>query len=75
MCGRLEVCGRSEANIVDRSYFILHHAVVHPDKPLPRIVLDASAKTHSGLSLNDVLSTGPNLQADLFVSRRDERRH
>ena len=34
---------------------------------MPRIVLDASAKTHTGLSLNDVLHPRPNLQADLFL--------
>lgn len=50
-------------------YFIPHHAVVRPDKSTTktRIVLDASAKTDNGLSLNDLLHTGPNLQADLFT--------
>lgn len=32
-----------------------------------RIVLNASAKTSTGTSLNDLLHTGPNLQADLFM--------
>ena len=40
---------------------------------MPRIVLDASAKTHTGLSLNDVLHPGPNLQADLFLLLLDFR--
>lgn len=54
-------------------YYIPHHAVVRPDKPMPRIVLDASAKTHTGLSLNDILHIGPNLQADLFLLLLDFR--
>ncbi|KAL0839938.1 hypothetical protein ABMA28_016553 [Loxostege sticticalis] len=51
----------AESDITDEGYYIPHHAVTHPDKPMPRIVLDASAVTHTGLSLNDVLHTGPNL--------------
>ncbi|XP_071051383.1 uncharacterized protein [Onthophagus taurus] len=31
-----------------------------------RVVFDASAKTTSGLSLNDVLKVGPKIQSDLF---------
>lgn len=52
----------------EEGYFIPHHAVIRPDKSTTKVrpVLDASAKTSSGLSLNDVLHTGPNLQADLF---------
>ncbi|KAL0861558.1 hypothetical protein ABMA27_009065 [Loxostege sticticalis] len=50
----------AESDITDEGYYIPHHAVTHPDKPMPRIVLDASAATHTGLSLNDVLHTGPN---------------
>lgn len=54
---------------INEGYFIPHHAVVRPDKSTTkvRIVLDASAKTDSGNSLNDLLYTGPNLQADLFL--------
>lgn len=54
-------------------YYIAHSAVVRSDKPMPRIVLDASAKTHTGLSLNDVLHIGPNLQTDLFLLLLDFR--
>lgn len=49
-------------------YFIPHHAVYKADSvstPL-RCVFDASAKTSSGVSLNDILYTGPKLQADVF---------
>lgn len=52
-----------------QGYFIPHHAVVRQDKETTkvRIVLDASAKCHNGISLNDILHTGPNLQSDIFV--------
>lgn len=50
------------------SYFIPHHAVVREDKTSTkvRMVLDSSCKTSSGLSINDVLHSGENLQGDLF---------
>ena len=49
-------------------YIIPHHAVFRADKltTKTRMVLDASMKTTSGFSLNDLLHTGRNLQADLF---------
>ncbi|XP_061719995.1 uncharacterized protein LOC133527119 [Cydia pomonella] len=50
------------------AYHIPHHAIVKSDRTTTkvRIVLDASAQTTSGLSLNDILHAGPSLQADLF---------
>ncbi|KAL0901167.1 hypothetical protein ABMA27_006479 [Loxostege sticticalis] len=56
----------AESDVTDEGYYIPHHAVTHPDKPMPRIVLDASAATHTGLSLNDVLHTGPNFIIQKF---------
>lgn len=52
-----------------QGYYIPHHAVVRRDKTTTkvRVVLDASAKCHNGISLNDTLHAGPNLQADIFV--------
>ena len=49
-------------------YFIPHHAVVKNSSNTTklRIVQDASAKTSSGLSLNDILMRGPTIQDDLF---------
>lgn len=49
-------------------YVIPHHAVVRQDKSTTkfRVVLNASSKTSTGKSLNDLLHTGPNLQNDLF---------
>lgn len=45
-------------------YFIPHHGIFksHGDSKKIRVVFDASAKTTSGLSLNDVLHSGPKLQ-------------
>ncbi|XP_059054953.1 uncharacterized protein LOC131849000 [Achroia grisella] len=50
------------------SYVIPHHGVVREDKTTTklRIVLDASAKTTSSISLNDILFCGENLQGNLF---------
>ncbi|XP_052739710.1 uncharacterized protein LOC128198398 [Bicyclus anynana] len=49
-------------------YYIPHRAVYRPDKKTSktRIVLNASRKTTSGKSLNDLLYTGPNLQNSIF---------
>ena len=52
----------------ENSYYIPHHAVFRPEKTTSqtRIVLDASCKTSSGKSLNDLLHCGPNLQNNIF---------
>ena len=49
-------------------FFIPHHCVLKPDSSTTklRVVFDASAKTSSGLSLNDILHTGPTIQSELF---------
>lgn len=51
------------------SYTIPHHAIIRQDKTSTKLraVLDASCKTTTALSLNDVLHSGPNLQGDLFT--------
>lgn len=50
-------------------YFIPHHCVIKPDSSTTklRVVFDASAKASGGLSLNDILHTGPKIQNDLFT--------
>ena len=50
------------------AYYIPHHAVYKPEKSSSkiRIVLDASCKTTSNNSLNDMLYIGPNLQNNIF---------
>lgn len=49
-------------------YFIPHHAVLKPTSTTTqtRVVFNASFKTASNFSLNDVLLVGPQLQPDLF---------
>ncbi|XP_039297948.1 uncharacterized protein LOC120354644 [Nilaparvata lugens] len=52
----------------DPYYHIPHHPVFKPDSTTTklRVVFDASAKSTSGLSLNDVLHIGPTVQPELF---------
>ncbi|XP_076233347.1 uncharacterized protein LOC143178507 [Calliopsis andreniformis] len=49
-------------------FYLPHHAVVKPSSTTTklRVVFDGSAKTSSGLSLNDALMIGPTIQDDLF---------
>ncbi|XP_060871407.1 uncharacterized protein LOC132945655 [Metopolophium dirhodum] len=51
----------------DGDYFIPHHAVYRPTNTNPkiRVVVDASATSYSGFSLNDCLLPGPKLQRDV----------
>lgn len=55
-------------NSEDDQYVIPTHGIVRLDKSTTklRVVLDASMKTTSGVSLNDILYSGPNLQNELF---------
>ncbi|XP_073811749.1 uncharacterized protein [Musca autumnalis] len=49
-------------------YYIPHHCVLRPDSSTTklRVVFDASCKSSSGWSLNDILHAGPKVQGDLF---------
>ncbi|XP_043263452.1 uncharacterized protein LOC122403788 [Colletes gigas] len=49
-------------------YYLPHHAVFKASSTTTRvrIVFDGSAKTSSGLSLNDIQLVGPTVQDDLF---------
>ncbi|XP_038107029.1 uncharacterized protein LOC119766512 [Culex quinquefasciatus] len=48
-------------------YFLPHHAVMKPDSTTTKLrtVFDASCRSKSGLSLNDVLLPGPTIQDTL----------
>ncbi|XP_055591113.1 uncharacterized protein LOC129743167 [Uranotaenia lowii] len=49
-------------------YFLPHHAVLRPESSTTKLrtVFDASCKSCSGLSLNDVLLAGPTIQDTLL---------
>ncbi|XP_041451809.1 uncharacterized protein LOC121405256 [Drosophila obscura] len=51
-------------------YFIPHQCVLRPDSSSTklRVVFDASSKTTTGWSLNDLLMVGPTIQRELFLS-------
>ncbi|XP_024877038.1 uncharacterized protein LOC112457935 [Temnothorax curvispinosus] len=56
-------------------YYIPHHPVVNHEGGKLRVVFNASAKTSSGKSLNDILRVGPNIQQTLFAIVLRFRQH
>jgi len=52
-----------------KSYYLPHHFVTKEDSSTTklRVVFDGSAKTSSGVSLNNALRVGPTVQNDLFT--------
>ncbi|XP_053597352.1 uncharacterized protein LOC106694272 [Microplitis demolitor] len=59
----------TESNVEHSDFYLPHHAVVKKDSltTKTRVIFDGSAKTSSGISLNDALMVGPKLQDDLFI--------
>lgn len=60
-----------------KSFYLPHHCVIKPTSTTTklRVVFDASAKSSSGVSLNDVLMVGPVVQDDLFSIVLRFRKH
>lgn len=69
--GHMTDVTNSESN--HRGCYLPHHAVIKETSVTTkvRVVFDGSAKTNSGMSLNDSLMVGPTIQEDIFslVSR------
>ncbi|XP_030755482.1 uncharacterized protein LOC115881899 [Sitophilus oryzae] len=68
----------SEVHTEDPTLNYLPHTCVFRESSSTtkvRVVFDASAKTESGLSLNDALMTGPTIQQDLFSIILRFRKH
>lgn len=65
--GHMEEVPEDE-RIKEESYIIPHQAVVRPSSTTTklRVVFDASSKSSSGVSLNDALAIGPQVQDDLL---------
>ncbi|CAH2106769.1 unnamed protein product [Euphydryas editha] len=59
----------SEVDRPSFGFYLPHHAVVREEKETTkvRVVFDASAKSSSGKSLNDIQLVGPVVQSDLFA--------
>ncbi|XP_059057825.1 uncharacterized protein LOC131851351 [Achroia grisella] len=73
--GYLSPVKSHQDNSLIPSYYIPHHGVLREDKVTTklRVVLDASCKTTSGRSLNDILHSGTNLQVVREPDRRFQR--
>jgi hypothetical protein len=63
----MELVPPTQMNVNER-VFLPHHAVTKETSTTTklRVVFDASAKTTTGVSLNDAVMVGPKLQNDLF---------
>lgn len=59
------------------AYYLPHHAVFKETSMTNkvRVVFDGSAKCTNGVSLNEILMTGPTIQPDLFIVLIRFRKH
>ncbi|XP_054717437.1 uncharacterized protein LOC129226832 [Uloborus diversus] len=74
----MELVQAEEIIVEDRKCFYMpHHGVIreHSSTTKLRVVFDASAKSSTNISLNDVLHAGPKLQTDLFYILSNFRIH
>ncbi|GFR15752.1 pro-Pol polyprotein [Trichonephila clavata] len=64
--GHMELIPENEIDVpACSSFYLPHHPVPNKNGDKFRVVFDGSAKSSSGISLNDKLMVGPQLQTDL----------
>ncbi|GFQ87693.1 DUF1758 domain-containing protein [Trichonephila clavata] len=64
--GHMELIPENEIDVpASSSFYPPHHPVPNKNSDKFRVVFDGSAKSSSGISLNDKLMVGPQLQTDL----------
>lgn len=65
---KLGHCKVADPSDGDTGFYLTHHAILKPSSSTTRLrnVFDASAKSSSGLSLNDTMMVGPTIQDPLF---------
>ncbi|XP_050295692.1 uncharacterized protein LOC126735666 [Anthonomus grandis grandis] len=75
--GHMSLVLDSEISTPNICYYLPHHGVLKQSSLTTKLrtVFDASAKSSSGLSLNDVLKVGPVVQDDLFSVLTRFRKH
>lgn len=66
-----------DVKLIHSSYYLSHYAIIKKSSLTTKVrfVFDASAKSSSGVSLNDVLKCGPTVQQDLFFILARLRKH
>ncbi|XP_035206847.1 uncharacterized protein LOC118181766 [Stegodyphus dumicola] len=64
--GHMELIPENEIDVpANSSFYLPHHSVPDKNGDKFRVVFDGSAKSSSGISLNEKLMVGPQLQTDL----------
>ncbi|GFW86923.1 uncharacterized protein TNCV_2810781 [Trichonephila clavipes] len=64
--GHMKLIPENEIDVpASSSFYLPHHPVPNKNENKFRVVCDGSAKSSSGISLNDKLMVGPQLQTDL----------
>ncbi|XP_054717456.1 uncharacterized protein LOC129226851 [Uloborus diversus] len=74
----MELVSTEEIIVEDRKCFYMpHHGVIREQSSTTklRVVFDASVKSSTNISLNDVLHAGPKLQTDLYYILLNFRIH
>ncbi|XP_046806059.1 uncharacterized protein LOC124419697 [Lucilia cuprina] len=73
--GHMELINNN--SFMNSGYYLPHHCVLKPESTTTklRVVFDASCKTTTNVSLNDILHTGPRLQEDLYKILLRFRKH